>query len=915
MDYSPVTRGRDAELALIGQRLRAAYDGAGATIVIEAAAGFGKSRLLRDATSMAEAAGLRVSAATAEAGDRVMPVIPMALLTAALAEASDAALWQVAEIEARLERSALVHPMLIALDDVQWADASTFAALRVLPQHLRSLPIVWLIAFRPGDAPPELRTVVDRLLAAGADHLPLARLQATDVALVVADIVRTRAAPELLALVGRAEGNPHLLVELLRGLLEEGLVQQSDGLADIAEHRLPTRVTESMRERLDHLAVDARRAARVASVLSRWFSFDLLADMLDVSSAAVLEPVNELVRADLLTEGADGRLGFRHDLIREAVRDTLPVSALRALHRRAADLMLGQGAAPVEVAGLLAASADHGDRVAASTLLTAAGTLGTTDPNAAVELSRKALAMVRHDDPLRPALVAQMTLSLHAAGRAEEGKAFADSVLHEVLPAGHEAEILFQIASMLWIPADDRVAAGRRALALSDVPLDLQARHLARLIQNVVGAGRLEEAKELSEQAEQAVAAAQSPAAAALLDMCVAMKDYAEGNFLQALERQDLALTRGARLGVDLPERDAVRTRFLGPVEHPVAIVRACEAGLVAAQRNGQTWTAVVWEQQRAVALLTLGRLADAAAALEGLYDPDDRPRVLNTVDASGVVALGQAALHMGDTRLLAACVRLARATVAATGGEVRCQASWLLFRHELARGELAAARDVLLALGGGPDALPRWPIWQDDTVWLARAARAAGDAALGALARDCAQTRMARNPGVEAIAALSGYTTALLDGDPDALRNAMTGLERTGRLLAHAFAAEDLGCLLLEQGEHAEAVDVLSGALDACVALGAAWDAGRVRQHLRGAGVHRRSETPPGVGWGTLTDTELTVVRLVAEGRTNREVAEQLFVSPHTVSTHLRHSFTKLGVNSRMELARRFTEHTRGDA
>ena len=501
-----------------------------------------------------------------------------------------------------------------------------------------------------------------------------------------------------------------------------------------------------------------------------------------------------------------------------------------------------------------------------------------------------------------------MALSLHAAGRAQEGKAFADSVLHEVLPASDEAEILFQIASMLWIPAEDRVAAGRRALALSGIPLDLRARHLARLIQNVVGAGRLDEAEQLSEQAEQAVAEANSPAAAALLDMCIAMKDYAQGNFLRALERQDLAVTRGARLGVDLPERDAVRTRFLGPVEHPAAIVRACEAGLVAAQRAGQTWTAVVWEQQRAVALLALGRLADAAAALEGLYDPDDRPRVLNTVDTSGVVALGQAALHMGDTRLLAACVRLARATVAATGGEVRCQAGWLLFRHELARGDLAAARGVLAAL-------PRWPIWQDDTVWLARAARATGDTVLAELARGCARSRVERNPGVEAIAALAGYTTALLDGDTDALRTAMTGLQRTA------------GCWPTRSPPRTSAACCSSRASaprrSTCSAVrsiatpgsGAAWDAGRVRRHLRGAGVHRRPEAPQGLGWGALTDTELTVVRLVAEGRTNREVAEQLFVSPHTVSTHLRHSFTKLDVNSRMELARRFAEHSRGDA
>jgi DNA-binding CsgD family transcriptional regulator len=57
--------------------------------------------------------------------------------------------------------------------------------------------------------------------------------------------------------------------------------------------------------------------------------------------------------------------------------------------------------------------------------------------------------------------------------------------------------------------------------------------------------------------------------------------------------------------------------------------------------------------------------------------------------------------------------------------------------------------------------------------------------------------------------------------------------------------------------------------------------------------------------GWGSLTTSELTVARLVAEGLTNREVAERLFVSPHTINSHLRHVFAKLGINSRVELAR----------
>ncbi|MFY9887425.1 MAG: helix-turn-helix transcriptional regulator, partial [Streptosporangiaceae bacterium] len=83
--------------------------------------------------------------------------------------------------------------------------------------------------------------------------------------------------------------------------------------------------------------------------------------------------------------------------------------------------------------------------------------------------------------------------------------------------------------------------------------------------------------------------------------------------------------------------------------------------------------------------------------------------------------------------------------------------------------------------------------------------------------------------------------------------------------------------------------------------------DSGRVRGLLRALGVRRRlvAERHPGIGWAALTDSELAVARLVVEGLTNREVAERLFVSHHTVSAHLRHVFAKVSVNSRVELAR----------
>jgi DNA-binding CsgD family transcriptional regulator len=93
------------------------------------------------------------------------------------------------------------------------------------------------------------------------------------------------------------------------------------------------------------------------------------------------------------------------------------------------------------------------------------------------------------------------------------------------------------------------------------------------------------------------------------------------------------------------------------------------------------------------------------------------------------------------------------------------------------------------------------------------------------------------------------------------------------------------------------------------CPLRGARRDLGRPsrRSHLRELGVRRRlvaAELETN-GWAAMTSSELAVAQLVAEGLTNREVAERLFVSPHTVNSHLRHVFAKLGINSRVELAR----------
>src|SRR5260221_492856 len=303
----PVTvrelEGGDAELALVGSELDRISDGAEAVVVIEGAAGMGKSRLLAEVAGIARSLGIRVGGSAADPSETM---VELAALLAALFDGAEPLLdpselttlharpeqrfWLLRELQQLLERAALESPLLISIDDSHWADGGTVAALRTLPMRLMGLPIAWVIALRPP-----------------RDATPLAR----------------------------------------------ALEQQK------------------------------QHGAR----------------------ALALGPLGELLEANLLVE-RDENLGFWHDITREAVRASVPVTARRALDRQGAVVLLEAGALPVEVAAQLAASAEIGDEVAIATLLDAAKALATTDPGTAAQFGQRALEIAPAHHPQRGEIVA-----------------------------------------------------------------------------------------------------------------------------------------------------------------------------------------------------------------------------------------------------------------------------------------------------------------------------------------------------------------------------------------------------------------------------------------------------------------------------------------------------------------------------
>jgi DNA-binding CsgD family transcriptional regulator len=336
--------------------------------------------------------------------------------------------------------------------------------------------------------------------------------------------------------------------------------------------------------------------------------------------------------------------------------------------------------------------------------------------------------------------------------------------------------------------------------------------------------------------------------------------------------------------------------------------------GVASAQRDRQGWAVSIFETGRGRQLLQMGRLADAAVALEGELPVDIAPHIVSVLDAAGVVALGRVAIHLGDTGLSRHAREIAHVMLGQTAPSVRRHAAWLLALQEMAAGDHARAHEWLGALGeeGRLSIVPLFPMDVADEARVIHIALAAQDYELAAHAADAARCRARLNPGVRSITAAAAHARGLLDHSCKDLAEAVALYEGGPRPLACAAALEDLGVATVDGGGTSEAVEVFGRALERYALAGAAWDAGRVRGRLRALGVRRRlvAVQRPGRGWAAMTDSELSVARLVAQGLTNREVAERLFVSQHTVSGHLRHVFAKLDVNSRVELTRLAAAH-----
>ncbi len=828
---------------------------------------------------------------------------------------ANAPMWWIGQMRDHLTERAAATPVLVCVDDLHWSCAATLAALRALTRDLRQHPVAWVLS-RSSAAHDDAGHLFDLLEKHGAGRVSVARLDRDAVTALVTDALGASPDPGLLALAEEAAGNPSLLVDLVTGLREDFAVRVVDGRATLAAGQLPARLRHAAQRRLEGLGPQARNLLVTASMLGPSFLLEDAAVMLGGTAAALLPAVEEMMTAGLLT-AADDAFFFRHELLRRAVRDTIPPPVLRALHRQYGQLLLNQGGAAGDAAHHLLLAA-HGDSPASlADLDTAVARTLHSTPQTAAGLAVRVLELTPTGGPDELPRAVAAAEALAAAGRLGQAGRIVDETLAKPLPPLAEARLRCALSSVLCARGRAREAAAEASLVLAEPQLADDVRDAAITAQLQALAGLR------GEGAESAIAPVLAApdrfdgrAVAAALAADAALR-WDRGQIGDGLELLRDAVRREARISLD--------ARHLQPL-------LALAAALVDVRQLDQAEEILgIAEHQpldgspaqaalrilRARIQLAAGQLTRAAAAAEeGLA-------VAESLGADGHASaahcvLGLIALRRGD--LTSAALQVASDSVPGPhSAETYARAEVTMAHAQVseARDGAAAAlghiRHVCADLGSHPGLLLGDPA---TAPWLTRTALDAGHDELAVAVAQAAQALASANAGHPAVDAAATHSRGLAEQDAALLAEAA---ERHPDRWARASAAEDLGVAHARRAQGRLAVERLTEAIEGYQAAGAAADMARVRRRLRKLGVRRRHWTRgqdrPTAGWDSLTETEQVVAGLVADGLSNRDVAARMYVSIHTVAFYLRQIFRKLGIGSRVELARIVVKRATGAA
>ncbi len=930
--------GRADETTRLDDALARATPGRLSAIFVEGEAGAGKTRLLEQAVEHARRRGFRVFAARAEELESSRPfgVIADALgcersstdpRRAAIARSiapdldrgddapsisSDPGLQYrvVGALVELIEAAAMDGPVTLVLDDLQWADPSSLLTIRSVCRRLAYLPVALVASLRPMPRSPELTRLLDACRVEGGSHLVLEPLTEDDVFALAADCLGAAPGPRLQRLLRGAAGNPLFVVELLQAIEGEGGITFVEGQAEVTRARLPTTLRLALLHRIAFLPPPVLEIMRHASILGSSFTPLDLATVTGRPVVALSGMLGEAIAANLLEDAGD-RLRFRHDLIRDAIYEDIPEAVRMGLHSEAGRRLAAAGAPALQVAEHIVRGAKPGDDEALRWLAAAARDAAPCCPEVASHLLGKAVALAGPAHPDRDRLLADRAVSLMWSGRIPE----AEAICRELLGRDHDPGVEGMLRTSL---TRTLLAQGRVRHALEEAEAALGSPHLTD--------GERVAAKAWGGLArlwlwdfDGALAFADDVAAATRdgddpLSACVGMAVRA--TLLSFRGRPEEALSvidEAVRVADASPDRvghrfqlHAARGHVLAELDRLDEAIAALEAGRKLSEELGTRWNLPTYEVFMTAARYLAGQWDDAAAQFEASLElAADTGESHSLILARSIMAM--IALHRNDLEEAAHHAALAERDLVETGPRYRAHwAWWAKSLVQEAEGDLEGARDTLGRLWNAcTDAgfVSELPLIGPD---LVRIATALDD-------RDLATAVAAAVEQVPEVGTRTWVTGAALrcrgvaGSEVRPLLEAVDVCARSARPLDEALAREAAGTLLAKQGRLDDARRLFEGALRIYEDLDAERDAARAESILRAHGLRRGrrgARKRPAVGWQSLTPTERRVVELVAQGLSNPQIGERLFISPRTVQTHLAHVFAKLNVSGRAQLA-----------
>ncbi|HEX3613624.1 MAG TPA: LuxR C-terminal-related transcriptional regulator [Sporichthyaceae bacterium] len=673
---------------------------------------------------------------------------------------------------------------------------------------------------------------------------------------------------------------------------------------------IPLVGTDALPDSARALSSGARQLLEVAAAFGRTVSVEDLAEVLDQAIGQVLAPLHEVLAAEVLVPD-NGLLVFADRKVQRACYGGMVEPIRTALHGRIGAVMLRHGGSAVPAAAHLIAAARPHDELALVTLDQASRELMSSAPAAAAELALRAMQLTAAADDQRFARIATAVEALLRAGRLDEARRLgSDTLASTGAPGAMTARLRVALCAVLCL-------CGQPAQAVAESEVVLAEHGLPGHVVDAAASARLrallalDDTPRIQMAAEAILAGDVAGAESALVTATVALAwlAWADGRVDRALGLVRAAVRRCER--ARLVHVSGVHPRLsLATMLIPLGDLDQADSALSQADEEIELAADTVYwiapRLLRARLHLAAGRLDDAqASAQAALQRADDLGAALFVPPA--LATLAAVSVQRGDLHDAAQLLERARREVV-DAPQTRPDGfahTWAAARLACAHGDPQSARETLaevyLAVSHRPAVLVEEP---DAAAWLTRLALASGCRTDAVRAVACAEGLAASSPGSGSLRAAAAHARGLLDHDPVAMLLAASDYRHPW---GAASAAEDAGSALIGRDRSA-AVELFRRALAGYDRVGAAADRDRVRSRLRTLGVrscHWAHAERPQTGWRSLTDTEIRVARLVAEGATNAQAAARLFLSPHTVGFHLRQIFRKLGIRSRVELTR----------